>query len=67
MDNERLESPRRRLGSGEKIIAHSVAFGSALAQDKLRSRHSAITSELYSYRRYKVWTAKIRNTFEEPK
>jgi hypothetical protein len=67
MDAKKLETPCRPLGSGEKIIAHSVAFGSALAQKNLRSRHSAITSDLYSYHRYKAWTAKIRNAFEETK
>ena len=67
MDDERIEAPGRLLGSGEKIVAHSVAFATALAQRNSRSRHSAITSDLYSYHRYKVWTAKIRNAFEEPR
>jgi len=67
MDDEQLGTPLGNLVSGEKVIAHSVAFGAALEQKKDQSRHSAITSDLYSYHRYKVWTRKIRNAFEEPK
>jgi hypothetical protein len=71
MEDAKLQIPRTPLGSGEKIIAHSVSFAAALAQTpaqkNLRSRHSAITSDLYSYHRYKVWTAKIRSAFEDPK
>ena len=67
MQDEQLETPRGHLGSRETIIAHSVAFGAALGRKNLRSRHSAMTSDLYSYHRYKVWTAKIRNAFEEQK
>jgi len=67
MDYEKLQTRGRLLSSGERIIAHSVAFGAALTQKNSRSRHSAITSDLYSYHRYKVWTAKIRSAFEEPK
>ena len=67
MDDEELENPRRPRGSGENIIAHTVAFGSALAQKNLRSRHSTITADLYSYHRYKVWTRQVRDAFEEPK
>jgi hypothetical protein len=67
MEDAKLQIPRMPLGSDEKIIAHTVSFATALAQKNLRSRHSAITSDLYSYHRYKVWTAKIRSAFEEPK
>jgi hypothetical protein len=67
MNDAKLQPPRPPVGSGEKIVAHSVSFGPALTAKDLRSRHSAITSDLYSYHRYKVWTAKIRGTFEEPK
>jgi len=67
MENAKPQIPRTSLGSDETVIAHSVSFAAALAQKNSRSRHSAITSDLYSYHRYKVWTAKIRNAFEEPK
>jgi hypothetical protein len=67
MDDAKLQIPRTPLGPGEKISTHSVSFAAALAHKELRSRHSAITADLYSYHRYKVWTAKIRNAFEETK
>jgi hypothetical protein len=67
MEDAKLQIPRTPLDSGEKTIAHSVSFAAALAQKSLRSRHSAITSDLYSYHRYKVWTARIRSAFEDPK
>lgn len=44
-----------------------IAFGTALAQKDSRTRHSAITSDLYSFTGYKVWKAKNRNAFEQPK
>jgi|SRR5579859_2883295 len=43
MDDKNLGTPREPLGCGEKPIAHSGAFGAALAQRNLRSRRSAIT------------------------
>jgi hypothetical protein len=67
MEDAKLQIPETPPGSGEKIIAHSVSFAAALAKKNLRSRHSAITADLYSYQRYKVWTARIRNAFEDPK
>ncbi len=67
MDDAKPQIARTPLGPGEKVTAHSVSFAAALAQKDLRSRHSAITADLYSYHRYKVWTAKIRNAFEEAK
>jgi hypothetical protein len=65
MDDAKLQIARRPLG--EKISTHSVSFAAALAHKDLSSRHSAITTDLYSYLRYKMWTAKIRNAFEEAK
>jgi hypothetical protein len=67
MNDAKLQIARTPLGPGEKVSTHSVSFAAALARKDLRSRHSAITAELYSYQRYRVWTAKIRNAFEEPK
>jgi hypothetical protein len=67
MENAKPQNPQIPLDADEKIIAHSVSFAAALAQKNLRSRHSAITSDLYSYHRYKVWTARIRKAFEDPK
>ena len=67
MDDARLRIARTSLGSDAKISTHSVSFAAALAHKDLRSRHSAITADLYSYLRYKMWTAKIRNAFEEVK
>ena len=67
MYDAKLQAAYVPLSPGEKISTHSVSFAAALAHKDLRSRHSAITTELYSYHRYKVWTAKIRNAFEETK
>ena len=67
MENAKPQNPEIPLASDEKIIAHSVSFAAALAPKNLRSRHSAITSDLYSYHRYKVWTARVRKAFEDPK
>jgi hypothetical protein len=67
MNDVKLRTPRMPPGSGEKVTASSVSAGAALTPKSSRSRHAAITSDLYTYHRYKVWTAKIRNTFEEPK
>jgi hypothetical protein len=67
MDDAKLQIARIPLGPGEKISTHSVSFAAALTHKDLRSRHSAITANLYSYLRYKIWTAKIRNAFEEAK
>lgn len=61
MDDAKLQIARIPLGPGEKIST------AALGHKDLRSRHSAITADLYSYLRYKMWTAKIRNAFEEAK
>jgi len=67
MDDAKLQIARTPLGPGAKISTHSVSFAAALAHKDLRSRHSAITADLYSYHRYKMWTEKIRNAFEEAK
>jgi hypothetical protein len=67
MDEPKSPTPRKPPGSGEKITAHPVSIATALAKNVPRSRHSAITNDLNSYLRYKVWTAKIRNAFDEPK
>jgi hypothetical protein len=67
MEDAKPEIPQMPLGSGETTTAHSVSFAAALAQKNSRSRHSAITSDLYSYHRYKAWTARIRKVFEDPK
>ena len=67
MDDAKLQIARIPLGPGQKISTHSVSFAAALTHKDLRSRHSAITADLYSYLRYKMWTAKIRNAFEEAK
>jgi hypothetical protein len=67
MDDAKLQIARIPLGPGERISTHSVSFAAALAHKDLSSRHSAITADLYSYLRYKMWTAKIRNAFEEAK
>jgi hypothetical protein len=67
MDDTKLQIARTPLGPGEKISTHSVSFAAALAHKDLSSRHSAITADLYSYLRYKVWTDKVRNAFEETK
>jgi hypothetical protein len=67
MDDAKLQFAYAPLSPGEKISTHSVSFAAALAHKDLRSRHSAITADLYSYHRYKVWTAKIRNAFEKTK
>ncbi len=67
MDDAKLQIASIPLGPGEKISTHSVSFAAALAHKDLRSRHSAITADLYSYLCYKSWTAKIRNAFEEAK
>jgi hypothetical protein len=67
MHDAKLQIARIPLGPGEKISTHSVSFAAALGHKDLRSRHSAITADLYSYLRYKMWTAKIRNAFEEAK
>jgi len=66
MDDTKFQLARAPLGSDTKIVAHSVSFAGALVQ-KDRSRHSAITTGLYSYHRYKVWTEKVRNAFEKTK
>lgn len=57
---------RSLLGPAAQINTHSVSFVEALAH-KNRSRHSGITTGLYSYLRYKVWTEKVRDAFEKPK
>jgi hypothetical protein len=67
MDDAKPQIPRTPLGPGDKISTHSVSFAAALARKDLSARHSAITADLYSYLRYKVWTTKIRNAFEEVK
>jgi hypothetical protein len=67
MDDAKLQITRAPLTPDAKISTHSVSFAEALAHKDLRSRHSAITADLYSYRRYKMWTEKIRNAFEETK
>jgi hypothetical protein len=65
MDDSKLQIASSALRPVEKISTHSVSFAAALARKDLSSRHSAITADLYSYLRYKMWTAKIRNAFEE--
>ncbi len=67
MDDAKLQIARTPLGPVEKITTHSVSFAAALAHKDLRSRHSAITEGLCSYSRYKMWSAKIRNAFDEAK
>jgi hypothetical protein len=67
MHDAKPQTPRVPPGSGEKIGAHPVSLSADVAKKNLRSRHSAITSDLYSYHQYKMWTAKIRSTFEDPK
>lgn len=67
MSDAKLQITRTLLGPGEKISTHSVSFAAALAPKDLSSRHSAITAELYSYHRYRVWTGKVRNAFEKAK
>jgi hypothetical protein len=36
------------------------------AEQKARSRHAAITHDLYSYRRYKHWMNNLRASWDEP-
>lgn len=67
MNDAKMQIAQTPLGPGEKVSTHSVSFAAALARKDLRSRHSAITAELSSYQRYRVWTAKIRNAFGEAK
>jgi len=67
MDDSKLQIPRTPLRPVEQINAHPVSFAAALTRKDLNSRHSAITADLYSYHRYKMWTAKIRNAFEAEK
>ncbi len=67
MNDAKLQVAGVPLVPVDEIGTHSVSFAEALARKDLSSRHSAITADLYSYRRYKVWTAKIRNAFEEAK
>lgn len=67
MNDAKPQIARAPLGPGEKISTHSVAFAAALAHKDLSSRHSAITANLYSYQRYKMWTGKVRNAFDEAK
>jgi hypothetical protein len=62
----RTPLPRTPLGPDAKINTQSISFVEALAH-KDRSRHSGITTGLYSYLRYKVWTEKVRDAFEETK
>ena len=64
MNDPKPQIARSPLGPGEKISTHSVSFSAALAHKDLSSRHSAITSDLYSYHRYKMWTGKVRNAFD---
>jgi hypothetical protein len=37
----------------------------AAAEPKIRSRHAAITHDLYSYRRYKHWMHDLRATWDK--
>jgi hypothetical protein len=67
MNDPKVQIARTPLAADAKISTHSVSFAAALAHKDLRSRHSAITADLYSYHRYKMWTGKIRNAFEEGK
>ena len=67
MDDAKPQIACTPLGPGEKISTHSVSFKAALAYKDMRSRHSAITADLCSFYRYKMWTEKIRNAFEEGK
>jgi hypothetical protein len=67
LDDAKLQIARGPLGTVEKLSTHSVSFAAALTHKDLSSRHSAITADLYSYFRYKVWTEKVRNAFEEAK
>jgi hypothetical protein len=67
VNDTKLQIARTAPDPGEKVNTHSVSFAAALAHKDLRSRHSAITADLRSYLRYKMWTAKIRNAFEEAK
>jgi hypothetical protein len=67
MDAPKLQIARIPLGPREEISTPSISLGAAPARKDLRSRHSAITADLYSYHRYKMWTAKIRNAFYEAK
>jgi hypothetical protein len=43
-------------------VAQPVA---AAAPPKIRSRHAAITHDLYSYRRYKHWMHNLRATWDK--
>jgi hypothetical protein len=67
MDDAKLHLASTPLGPDAKISTHSVSFAAALARKDLSSRHSAITADLSSYHRYRMWTAKMRNAFEEAK
>ena len=67
MDDAKLRIASSALRPVEKISTHSVSFAAALARKDLSPRHSAITADLYSYLRYKMWTAKIRDAFKEAK
>jgi hypothetical protein len=67
MNDAKLQIAHTPLGPGAKTGTHSVSLEAAPAYKDLRSRHSAITADLYSYHRYKVWMGKIRNAFEEAK
>jgi hypothetical protein len=67
MNDAKVQIARTPLASGAKITTDSVSFAAALTPTNLRSRHSAITADLYSYHRYKMWTGKIRNAFKDAK
>jgi len=67
MDDTKLQIARTALGKDAKISTHSVSFAAALAHNDLSARHSAITADLYNYHRYRAWTGKVRNAFEEAK
>lgn len=66
MDDAKYRLPRTPLGPNAKVSIQSVSFQEALTH-KDRSRHSGIATGLYSYLRYKVWTEKVRDAFEETK
>ena len=68
MDDAKLQISRIPPGPGDKISTLSISFAAAPAHKELRSRHPAMTADLYSYPlRDKMWTVEIRNAFEEAK
>lgn len=60
MNNAKSQATGLSFNAIAIAIAQSASGQSAGADRKPQRRHSVITQDLYSYRRYKTWTQKIR-------